>query len=368
MRLTVDASGQSYPVHLQDGGLEGLGACVREAFPAASRLICIVDERVQELFGRTLAVSLQDFDAQFLVVSGGEDAKTVAEWERLVLEALELGVDRATPIVAVGGGSIGDLAGFVAATVMRGVPLIQVPTTLLSMVDSSVGGKTGVNTRHGKNLIGAFHQPSLVYAAMDTLLSLTDEQFLSGLGEVVKHAVLGDEALFEVCRDRRVEIRQRKRSVLKELVRASIELKASVVAEDEKEHGIRAILNLGHTVGHALEKVAFDDGCPIPHGLCIAMGVAAEVAWAESMGGCRQGTSGAVRSVLTGLGLPVRPDRFDLESALRAVRFDKKVRRGTLTTAMVERVGRVRLVSVSQTEVRAMFHALEDAEDAYTTR
>jgi len=368
VQLTVETRSQAYPVHLRDGGLEGLGACIREVFPASNRLICIVDQRVQELFGQTLEASLQSFEAHFIVVSGGENAKVVSEWERLVLRALDLGVDRATPIVAIGGGSVGDLAGFVAATVMRGVPLVQVPTTLLSMVDSSVGGKTGINTRHGKNLIGAFHQPSLVYAGMETLITLPEEEFLSGLGEVVKHAVLGDETLFEVCRDRSEEIGQRQQGVLRELVRASIELKASVVSKDEKEHGIRSVLNLGHTVGHAIEKVAIDDGCPIPHGLCVGMGVAAEVAWAEAEGVCHEGTSAAVRSVLTGLGLPVRPKRFGIEAALAAVRFDKKVRRGTLTTAMVERVGRVRLVEISQEEIRAMFHALEDAEDAFTTR
>jgi len=362
MRLMVEAGTTPYPVVVSLDGLQELGACLRIEMPAVSRCIVIADRQVQAHHGSELEASLKQagIEISCLVVDGGEQSKTIEVWKHLVGKVLDSGVDRSTPIVAFGGGSIGDLAGFVAATVMRGVPLIQVPTTLLSMVDSSVGGKTGLNTRHGKNLVGAFYQPSLVYASVDTLATLSDAEYRSGLGEVVKHAVLGDRALFDQCRDRADAIRARDLEVIRDLVSASVRLKASIVAEDERESGLRAVLNLGHTVGHAIEKVAMDTQTPLPHGVCVGMGLHAEVSWSEREGLGRAGMGEAVAGVLTGLDLPIRPEWTDTESLLQAVRFDKKVRRGTLTTAAVEEIGRVRLVQVDEAEIPAMFHSLED--------
>jgi len=362
MRLMVEAGSEAYPVVVSRNGLKGLGACIRTEMSTVSRCIIIADRRVQDHYGTDLETSLTEAGIDFscLAIEGGENAKTIGVWTQLVGQVLDLGIDRSTPVLAFGGGSIGDLAGFVAATVMRGVPLIQVPTTLLSMVDSSVGGKTGVNTRHGKNLVGSFYQPHLVYAPIDTLLTLSSAEYRSGLGEVIKHAVLGDRQLFGLCRDRAGDVRGRDLDVIGELVGASVRLKASVVAKDERERGLRAVLNLGHTVGHAIEKVAMDSDTPIPHGVCVGMGLHAEVSWSERMGLGEPGITKAVGGVLMGLDLPIRPEGADIGAALKAVRFDKKVRRGTLTTAAVEEIGRVRLVQVGEAEIPAMFHSLED--------
>ncbi len=358
-RTIMNVSSLNYPVVLGDS-LQGLGSSIRSVFPLVRRVIVIADAFVGTHYAESIWRTMDESAIQFeqIDVPAGEGCKTVQVWEDTVERVLELGVDRTTPIVALGGGSLGDLAGFVAATVMRGVPLVQVPTTLLAMVDSSVGGKTGLNTKHGKNLVGSFYQPSLVFAPLTTLFTLSDQEYLSGLGEVIKHGVLGDSALFEICRERANEIRMP--DTLRELVKRSVELKAAIVAQDERESGLRAILNLGHTVGHAIEKVSIDHGAPIPHGVCVAMGVYAEVRWAEEVGECEAGTADSVGDVMQGLGLPLRPENVDIDALIQSVKFDKKLRRGTLATAVVEAVGRVRLAEVKEADIRTMFSSLED--------
>ena len=361
MVLTVTANGESYPVHIDEGGFAGLGASIRSRFPSLERVVCIVDGAVEAAHGAAIASGLRGMDAPMVSVVGGEGAKTIATWERVVHSVLDCGVDRRTPIVAIGGGSVGDLAGFVAASVMRGVPLVQVPTTLLAMVDSSVGGKTGLNAPQGKNLIGAFHQPSLVHIALGALPTLPEPEYRSGLGEVVKHAVLGDRALFDFCNTQANAVGARDPAGVRYMVTASVNLKAAIVAEDVREQGWRSVLNLGHTVGHAVETIQSRKQRPIPHGMCVGMGLFAEVYWSEQRGECPAGTARRVQDTLLKLGLPDLPEEFDINAALDVVKFDKKVRRGTLTTAVVEDVGRVRLASVSEDEFPAMFSAFEDA-------
>lgn len=358
MRLTVDTGAEQYPVFIEAGDLGGLGASIAHAFPDIRRVVCIVDSAVSSTH---VPSQWGPIEPELIVVSGGEQAKSIASWERVLNAVLDMSIDRATPVVAIGGGSVGDLAGFVAATALRGVPLIQVPTTLLSMVDSSVGGKTGLNTRHGKNLVGAFHQPSLVYIGLETLHSLSESEYKSGLGEVVKHAVLGDAELFQYCMDNSDAIGRRDPQAIERIVASSIALKASIVGQDVREKGLRAVLNLGHTVGHAVESIGLHDNKALPHGHCIAMGVFAEVYWSEQRGACSPGTAARVRALLERLELPLRPDAFDLSRALSAVQFDKKVRRGTLSTAVVEAVGRVRLTEVGPEEFPALFSAFEEA-------
>ena len=358
MRLTVDTGLERYPVVIDKGTLGTVGASIGEVFPNLERVICIVDEAVLETH---MPGRLGRLETEVIAVPGGEQSKSISAWQRLVGQVLDCSIDRATPIVAVGGGSIGDLAGFVAATVLRGVPLIQVPTTLLAMVDSSVGGKTGLNTRHGKNLVGAFHQPVLVHIGLQTLDTLSELEYQSGLGEVVKHAVLGDAELFDFCLQHGDEIRRRDPACIERMVSSSIRLKASIVGQDVREAGLRAVLNLGHTVGHAIEAIGLTQNAAVPHGHCIAMGVFAEVYWSEQRGSCPPGTTERVRELIGRMGLPVMPEKFDLSAALRALQFDKKVRRGTLSTAVVESVGRVRLAEVGVEEFPALFRAFEEA-------
>jgi 3-dehydroquinate synthase len=357
--MTVELGDRSYPVMLDTGGLEGLGSAIASVL-GSPRCIVVSNDVVWPLLGGSVEASLADAGLSFslILVPDGEEQKNLTRWRGLVEEMLRRKVDRGTAVVAVGGGVIGDLAGFAAATVMRGLPLVQVPTTLLAMVDSSVGGKTGVNTDLGKNLVGAFHQPQLVFASMGTLSTLSDDEFRSGLGEVVKHGVLGDRALFEVCGSQAKRIVARDPLLSCELVERSIRVKAGVVAQDEREAGLRAILNLGHTVGHAIEATLLRSGSPLAHGVCVGLGLIAEVRWAEACGVCPEGTGDRVQSVLSGLGLPIRSPPIELDELLNAASFDKKVVRGTLRTAIVEDIGRVRLTEIPQEEVRDLFNSL----------
>ena len=359
MRMNVDLGESSYPIMLETGGLEGLGAAIASVLDSPNCIV-VSNDVVWPLVGQSVEASLFDAGLSFslILVPDGEEQKNLSRWRALVEEMLRRRVDRGTVVVAVGGGVIGDLAGFAAATVMRGLPLVQVPTTLLAMVDSSVGGKTGVNTDLGKNLVGAFHQPRLVFASMGTLNTLSDEEFRSGLGEVVKHGVLADRALFDLCAEQAKRIVERDPLVVCELVERSIRVKAGVVAQDERETGLRAVLNLGHTVGHAIELNLLKAGTPLAHGVCVGLGLIAEVRWAEVSGYCPEGTTGRIEAVLSGLGLPVVSPRIERGALLAAASFDKKAVRGTLRTAIVEDVGRVRLAQIPQEEVRDLFNSL----------
>ena len=360
MRLTVELPLQSYPVFIEPGGLDGLGPAIVDALGEVRRAIVISDTTVWPLVGEpcTASLSAVGISVDVCLIGCGETEKTLATWARVVEDVLDLGVDRATPVVAVGGGMVGDVAGFVAASVMRGLPLVQVPTTLLAMVDSAVGGKTAVNTRHGKNMVGAFYQPVLVYSSMRTLETLAPCEFHSGLGEVVKHALLGDARLFRLCEQEVSRIAAREAAILAELVSACVRIKADVVAQDERESGWRAVLNLGHTVGHAIESSLIGSSGALPHGVCVAFGLVAETAWSEQMGACPAGTTDRLLALLGRLGLPACPDNLDTTRVLEQVVFDKKVRRGKLRTAVVEDVGRVRLTEIDADEVASLFHSL----------
>ena len=246
---------RSYPVVIEDGGLEGLGDMVARRFRSRFAIV-ITDDVVAGLWAGGAEASLRGAGLQVetVVFPAGESNKTVATFTYCLGSVLTLPVDRRTPIVAVGGGVVGDVAGLVAATALRGLPFVQVPTTLLAMVDSSVGGKTGINHETGKNRIGAFHQPSLVYAPLRTLTTLPLRERRAGLAEVVKTAVVGDPALLETLERDAERLVDGDPALLEPIVSRCVELKAAIVAEDELETGIRAALNLGHKVGHALEN------------------------------------------------------------------------------------------------------------------
>ncbi|RME26417.1 MAG: 3-dehydroquinate synthase [Deltaproteobacteria bacterium] len=353
MKIEVELGGRSYPIHVIEGGLEGLGAAMRAALPPGPAVV-VTNPVVGALYARDCVDSLSaaGFSPVVVQVPDGEAAKTVETWHRLVLDLLATGLRRTTPVVALGGGVTGDIAGFAAASALRGVPLVQVPTTLLSMVDSAVGGKTGVNVPAGKNLVGAFYQPRLVYAALDTLRTLDPAELRSGLGEVVKHGVLRDPALFALCEERAEDARGLDGEVVAEMVVRSCRVKAAVVAADERESGLRAILNLGHTVGHAIENV-LGYGV-LRHGECVGIGLVAETRWAAARGDCTADTARRVTDTVRRLGLPLAPPPVDREALIAAAGYDKKAARGMLATAVVERIGAVRLERVAFTEVPQM--------------
>lgn len=311
----------------------------------------IADEKVNRLFdewtsgtaeARRLGARASDAGMRprflkRLVFPQGELSKTRETWSRLTDELLAEGVGRDAAIVAMGGGVTGDLAGFVAATYLRGIPYVQVPTTLLAMVDSAVGGKVGVDTAWGKNQVGAFYPPALVVADPLTLMSLPDRDYRAGLAEAVKHGVIADREYFDWIASRGRDIRSRQPAAITHLVQRSIEIKAGVVSQDERERGRRAILNAGHTVAHAVEAAS---GFRMHHGECVAIGLVIESRIAESLGLTEPGTALTIARVLERFGLPLRlPSDLDPQSVLEAMAGDKKNQSGMIHFSFPRTVG-----------------------------
>jgi 3-dehydroquinate synthase len=320
--VVVRHSKGSYPVTIAPGSLERLGELAYDTL-GRRRLAMIADATVDELY-RTERWGRAAWTGETLTVPPGESSKSRDTWSYLTDELLNRRFGRDSGLIGLGGGVIGDLTGFVAATYMRGIPYLLVPTTLLAMLDASVGGKTGVNAPQGKNLIGAFHPPAGVLADPLTLLTLTDREYRGGLAEAVKHGLIADRGYFEWIESRVEPILGRDPDTLAHLVRRSVEIKASVVSEDEHEAGRRAILNAGHTVGHALEQKS---GYRLSHGEAVGLGLVAECAIAERMAIASPGLGARVAALLGRLGLPIRvPPGMVEASPLDLMASDKKNR------------------------------------------
>lgn len=319
------------------GSLERAGELAREA-AQAYRYAIITDDVVGPIYASRVAASFGDARVDVLTVPTGEQHKTRESWAQLTDALLAAGCGRDTTIVALGGGVVGDLAGFVAATFMRGIPVVQLPTSLLAMIDASVGGKTGVDTPAGKNLVGSFHPPSLVLSDPSALETLPAEQLRSGLAEAIKHGVIADERYFErIVGDLPALLSRPSGPEMLELIARSVEIKADVVARDEREGGVRKTLNFGHTLGHAIES---ESGYRLLHGEAVAIGMVLESTLAERAGVAEPGTSRRVRDAVERAGLPTsRPAGMDAERVLTATRSDKKARRGTAEFALPRRVG-----------------------------
>ena len=345
--MTVRHALGSYPVCVEPGALARL-ASLASAHAGGRRLALVTDSTVGPLFAAYCAgtgpwqpgggsgAELPAFVAE-LVVPAGEASKTRAQWSALSDQLLERGFGRDSALVALGGGVVGDLAGFVAATYLRGIPYLQVPTTLLAMLDASVGGKTGVDTPHGKNLIGAFHPPVAVAADPLVLRTLPEREYRAGLAEAVKHGLIADAEYFTWLGASAEAITRRDETTLATLVRRSIEIKAAVVDEDERENGRRAILNAGHTVAHAVEHAS---GYALAHGEAVALGLVAECRLAETMGIGRPGLADQVGELLRRLGLPVRLERaLPRDRVLAAMAADKKNRAARVRFALARDVG-----------------------------
>ncbi len=306
--------------------------------------------------------------ARPIVVPPGEASKSVEAFTGLVDDLLEHGVERRTSVVALGGGVVGDLAGFAAATTLRGLPFIQVPTTLLAQVDSSVGGKTGINTRQGKNLLGAFHQPRMVLADTETLATLPERELRAGYAEVAKAGLIGDAAFFAWCEAHAASVLRGDRDAQAEAILRACAFKAAVVGDDEREErpsNGRALLNLGHTFGHALEA-EYGYGGGILHGEAVACGLGLAFRLSARLGLCdaedAERVSGHLESVGLPSGLGMLNRRFSAARLIGHMRRDKKVRDGALTFVLARGVGEAFTCSdVPQAEVEALLWA-EGAE------
>lgn len=311
-------------IHLVDGGFEGLAEVVDGVAPGRNAVL-LSDRNVLRHHGDAVRAELGRSGREVLelVVPPGESSKSVSRVTRLWSALVGASVDRSTPLVALGGGVVGDLGGFVAATYLRGIPLIQVPTTLLAQVDSSIGGKTGVDHALGKNLIGAFYQPRAVFASMAALGTLPEREYRAGLAEVVKAGVLGDPILFERMERSPAGVLKRQPRLVRDLVRRAIAVKARVVREDPTEKGRRAVLNLGHTLAHAIEQVEGYRG--LLHGEAVAIGMAAAARVARRRGWAPADVSRRICGLLEDLGLPTRRPGLRAAEVLNAMARDKKV-------------------------------------------
>ena len=314
-------------------------------FPIQNPVI-VTDDRVAGLHGEDLLTILRHagFAPKLITIPAGEAYKNLETIQKLWQAFLEHGLDRKSTVIALGGGVIGDLTGFAAATYMRGVSWICIPTTLLSMVDASLGGKTGFDLPEGKNLIGSFYPPRLVLADPQLLETLPEAEFISGMAEVVKHGIIADPELFDLCAKGPDCIKDD----LEQVVKRAMAVKIKVIEDDPYEKGFRAALNLGHTVGHAVELVSKFE---LRHGEAIAIGMVAEARFAEQIGVAKIGLCDEITAVLVRLGLPVQvPDVLPREEILRAMRVDKKKNAASIRFALPVEVGRVELVDVTDLE------------------
>ncbi|MFW6085020.1 MAG: 3-dehydroquinate synthase [Gemmatimonadota bacterium] len=350
--LRVGLSGTAeggYPVHIGRGLLDRLGELVARAAPA-DRYVVIADAEVGALYGvrATASLTAAGLRSVTLTFPAGERSKSRATWAELTDRMLSAGVGRDGAIVALGGGVTGDLAGFTASTYMRGLPFVVVPTSLLAMLDSAIGGKTGLDTPAGKNTVGAFHHPCLVVVDPDLLGTLPSAQRRAGLAEAVKSAAIADEALFGWIEERAASLREGDIAALEYLVTSCLRIKAEVVAADPEEAGRRQVLNFGHTAGHALEALA---ELRLPHGEAVAAGMRLEARLGEGAGVTQPGTAGRLAAALDSCGLPDAiaaagaSERFGgpvtAERLLDAAAADKKARRGAVRWVLLRRIGEV---------------------------
>jgi 3-dehydroquinate synthase len=356
--VRVELPQRAYEVVIEPGALDRLGKLVRAA-AGGSRCALFADAAVAATWGGRAAAALAaaGFDVVRAELPSGETHKTLAQVERLYCALLDAQLERRAPVIALGGGVTGDTVGFAAATYLRGVPLVQCPTTLLAMVDSSVGGKVGVNVPQGKNLIGAFHQPVLVAIDPEVLRTLPERELRCGMAECIKHGVIRDAELFEHIGRGAAALRALEPGAMVELVRRNIEIKASVVMEDETETGVRAHLNFGHTFGHAIEAcVGYGE---ILHGEAVGLGMIAACELAAIIGLGPADLPGRVRALVEAVGLPVRARLPSDEALEAAMAHDKKVAAGRIRFVLPERLGSVVLRDdVSPAAVRAAWSSI----------
>lgn len=333
-----EANSRGYEV-LVGAGLFANLAQVLSRFCPAHRYAVVTDDRVAELYAVRLSRMLHSagYRADVFAFTSGEPQKTRETWALVSDAMMESGCGRDTAVIAFGGGVPGDLGGFVAATYMRGLSLVQVPTSLLAMIDSSVGGKTGVDTPAGKNLVGAFHQPACVLIDPELLTTLPDAHLRAGLAEAVKHGAIADAEYLAWIEDNVDVLLHGDPQALSRLIVRSVEIKAEIVARDEKESGPRKLLNFGHTIGHAVESVS---GYTLLHGEAVSVGMVEEARIGERSGVTAPGTASRLRRLLTRLGLPTSlPIGYGAAAVIDHTRLDKKARNGRVEYSLIQELG-----------------------------
>jgi 3-dehydroquinate synthase len=351
--VEIRGAAHSYPALVGSGLLEQLGECTRKYLP---RKMCVIisDSNIAPLFGDHIKRRLTsaDFQATLITIPAGEKSKTLEQAAAICEQMIAAGLDRQSFVIGLGGGVIGDISGFVAAIFHRGVPHVQIPTTLLAMVDSSIGGKTGVNASAGKNLIGAVHHPSLVIDDLDVLKTLPRREFNQGFAEIIKHAVIADAEMFGKVAQASGLLASETHA-LESLIRRNIEIKSKIVAKDERDRtGERAILNFGHTVGHAIERAG--DYQEFLHGEAVSLGIVAACAISIKRAGLPRDQQDAIVDLLQRFDLPTYlPANFPREKIFDTLPYDKKFEDGKVRFVVISTIGSAHLSSdVTMEDIR----------------
>lgn len=336
--IDVRARGQSSYRIFPSDSFDDLSRCMEELGSKDLRVCVVTDSNVEKLYLDDVKNVLEGSCARLtsFTIPAGEQHKTLDEIRRLYTHLIGQEFDRRDLLVALGGGVTGDMTGFAAATYLRGIRFVQIPTTLLSQVDSSIGGKTGVDFDSYKNMVGAFHQPSMVYLNVNTLQTLDETQFASGMGEVLKHGLIRDASYYEWCLDHMGEIEERQPDLLKEMVVRSILIKRSIVQKDPLEKGERALLNFGHTAGHAIEKLK---DFQLSHGECVNLGIVAAsyISWKRKL--IPEEIFYEIRDMSVAFGLPISYDSLEPSDILEAMKKDKKRIGETTRMILLKRLG-----------------------------
>jgi len=348
--VIVELKERSYPIYFDYEGFDRVGDLIKKHV-RSSKTFVITDSNVYPLYFEKIEESLKKsgFDVTHEVIPAGETSKTMEMAQRLLEVAYDSGLLRDSSIIALGGGVVGDIAGFVAATYMRGIDFIQIPTTLLAQVDSSVGGKVAVNLKKGKNIVGAFYQPKMVYIDISVLRTLSKREVLGGLAEVIKYGVIRDFDLFTYVEENLDNILRLEKEDLIHIVRRSCEIKAKIVSLDEKEESLRAILNFGHTIGHAIEALTGYE--KYIHGEAVAIGMVYEARLAFNLGYIDEGYLERIVNLIKGSGLPTDYEGIEKTDMLNVIKLDKKMREGKINFVLPIGFGKVDIVSVREEDV-----------------
>ena len=331
--ISVGKGETKYNIHISGNNFPK--AILNKHLKNKNKILIITDDGIPKNHIKKLKNTINNKNVYIFSLKSGEKSKSFSSYQKILNKLFELKFDRSDIVIAFGGGVVGDITGFSAATYMRGIKYIQIPTTLLAQVDSSVGGKTAINVAQGKNLVGAFYNPSLVIVSTYFLNTLSDEEFKSGLGEVVKYALIGNKKLRSIIEKNSQQIISRKESVLKTIIEESIKTKSKIVTKDEKENGIRAILNFGHTFGHAIE--AYKNYKGITHGAAITLGmvIASRISFYE--GYIKNYQLDNVVNLISSIGLRTDYSKYNYIQLKKYIKSDKKIKNGKLNLVLIDK-------------------------------
>lgn len=331
--ISVGKGETKYNIHISGNNFPK--AILNKHLKNKNKILIITDDGIPKNHIKKLKNTINNKNVYIFSLKSGEKSKSFSSYQKILNKLFELKFDRSDIVIAFGGGVVGDITGFSAATYMRGIKYIQIPTTLLAQVDSSVGGKTAINVAQGKNLVGAFYNPSLVIVSTYFLNTLSDEEFKSGLGEVVKYALIGNKKLRSIIERNSQQIIGREESVLKSIIEESIKTKSKIVTKDEKENGIRAILNFGHTFGHAIE--AYKNYKGITHGAAITLGmvIASRISFYE--GYIKNYQLDNVVNLISSIGLRTDYSKYNYIQLKKYIKSDKKIKNGKLNLVLIDK-------------------------------